>query len=319
MITSTIDLPWDVETSDLAWMKREVGGLLKPFALEAHSQHAYRARLLHRRLQRTGLAVIEYGGEVEVNAGRMNRCYLLQIPLSGSYVTQGGERAITVHSHCAHIVYPGMPLNMHWSSDCRVLVFRFEEAALLAGRVNLWRRLSGPSGGELLELDSEPNRSLGRIVEYVTREATVGTLFGSAPHVAAHAENLLLCGLLEALDAGEPGEARPTAPPYVRRAKRYLLEHATENLTIADVARASYTTPRTLYDGFRRSHGMGPIGWLRSQRLERARDELLISRPEDTRVTDIAMRWGFQHLGRFCQTYKRRFGETPTATLRRQD
>ena len=51
----------------------------------------------------------------------------------------------------------------------------------------------------------------------------------------------------------------------------------------------------------------------------RARDELLISRPEDTRVTDIAMRWGFQHLGRFCQIYKRRFGETPTATLRRQD
>ena len=316
---SPTDLPWDIETSDLAWMKREVGGLLKPFALEAHSQHSYRARLLYRRVQRTGLAVIEYGGEVEVNAGRMNRCYLLQIPLTGSYISQGGGQALTVQSHCAHVVYPGMPLNMHWSSDCCVLVLRFEEAAMLAGRVRPWRRLCGSSSGELLALDSEPNRSLGRIVEYVTREATVGRLFGRAPQVAAHAENLLLCGLLEALDASEPDEARPTAPPYVRRAKRYLLEHATDNLTIAEVARAASTTPRTLYDGFRRSQGMGPIGWLRAQRLERARDELLRSRPEAVRVTDIAMRWGFQHLGRFCQTYKRRFGETPTATLRRQE
>ena len=317
--TSANDLPWDIETSDLAWMKREVGGLLKPFALEAHSRHSYRARLLYRRLQRTGLAVIEYGGEVEVNAGRMNRCYLLQIPLTGSYISQGGERALTVHSRCAHIVYPGMPLDMHWSSDCRVLVFRFEETAMLAGRVNPWRRLSGSSGGELLALDSEPNRSLGRIVDYVTREATVGNLFGRAPHVAAYAENLLLCGLLEALDASEPSGVRPTAPVYVRRAKQYLLEHATETLTIAQVARASSTTPRTLYDGFRRSHGMGPIGWLRSQRLERARDELLGSRPGDVRVTDVAMRWGFQHLGRFCRTYKIRFGETPAETLHRQD
>lgn len=317
--TSTNDLPWDIETSDLAWMKREIGGLLKPFALEAHSRHSYRARLLYRRLRRTGLAVIDYGGEVEVNAGRMNRCYLLQIPLTGSYVSQGGERALTVHGRCAHIVYPGMPLNMHWSSDCRVLVFRFEEADMLGGRVNPWRRLSGTSGGELLALDSEPNHSLSRIVEYVTREATGGSLFKRAPHITAHAESLLLSGLLEALDGGESDELRQTTPRYVQRAKRYLLDHATETPTIAEVARASSTTPRTLYDGFQRSHGVGPIGWLRAHRLERARDELLRSQPGSARVTDIAMHWGFQHLGRFCQAYKNRFGETPTATLHRQD
>ena len=319
MSTSTNDLPWDIETPDLAWMKREVGGLLKPFALETLSRHSYRARLLYRRLQRTGLAVIDYGGEVEVNAGRMNRCYLLQIPLTGSYVSQAGERALTVHTRCAHIVYPGMPLNMHWSSDCRVLVFRFEEADVLAGRVNPWRWLERSTGGELLPLDSEPNHSLARIVDYVTREATVGSLFRRAPQITAHAESLLLSGLLEALDGSEPDEVRQTTPRYVQSAKRYLLDHATETPTIAEVARASSTTPRTLYDGFRRSHGIGPLGWLRAQRLERARDELLRSRPGSVRVTDIAMQCGFQHLGRFCQAYKSRFGETPTATLHRQE
>jgi AraC-like DNA-binding protein len=34
-------------------------------------------------------------------------------------------------------------------------------------------------------------------------------------------------------------------------------------------------------------------------------------------VTDIALRWGFNHLGRFSQLYRERYGEKPLATLRR--
>lgn len=33
-------------------------------------------------------------------------------------------------------------------------------------------------------------------------------------------------------------------------------------------------------------------------------------------VTDIALKWGFAHLGRFAIEYKRAFGESPSATLR---
>lgn len=34
-----------------------------------------------------------------------------------------------------------------------------------------------------------------------------------------------------------------------------------------------------------------------------------------TRVTDVALRWGFYHLGRFGQTYQKAFGESPSQTL----
>jgi AraC-like DNA-binding protein len=274
-------------------------------------------RLLYRRLRRTGLTVIDYGGEVAINAGRMSKCYLLQVPLSGSYTLQCAERPLLVNARSAHIVYPGMPLHMVMSSDCRILVFRFEEATLGVERGRLCQRLRKSSHGELLAFDSEPNRSLGRIVEYVMNEATGGKLFGGASHAAAHAENLLLAGLIETLGCGERQLAMRPAPIYVQRAEQYLLENLTENLTVAAVARACATTPRTLYDGFRRTHGMGPFGWARAQRLERAHVDLLSARHGDVRVTDVAMRWGFQHLGRFCQAYKSRFGEVPTTTLYR--
>ena len=34
-------------------------------------------------------------------------------------------------------------------------------------------------------------------------------------------------------------------------------------------------------------------------------------------MTQIAMTWGFNHLGRFATDYRDRFGETPSETYRR--
>jgi AraC-like DNA-binding protein len=38
---------------------------------------------------------------------------------------------------------------------------------------------------------------------------------------------------------------------------------------------------------------------------------------EQASITDIAYRFGFTHLGRFAAYYKKRFGVSPSATLRR--
>jgi transcriptional regulator GlxA family with amidase domain len=55
---------------------------------------------------------------------------------------------------------------------------------------------------------------------------------------------------------------------------------------------------------------------VRRTRLERVRLDLLTAGPGDS-VTDIAMRWGFFHLGRFSSIYASHFGELPSATRRR--
>ena len=55
---------------------------------------------------------------------------------------------------------------------------------------------------------------------------------------------------------------------------------------------------------------------LRRIRLQLVRRDLLAAGPEE-RVTDVAMRWGFYHLGRFSRLYAAQFGELPSATHRR--
>jgi AraC-like DNA-binding protein/tetratricopeptide (TPR) repeat protein len=87
--------------------------------------------------------------------------------------------------------------------------------------------------------------------------------------------------------------------------------------SVPDLASVAGVSSRTLQRQFRIFLGKAPGGVLRDIRFECARRELLQGLP-DTRVMDVALRCGFPHLGRFSTEYHRRYGETPSQTLKRQ-
>jgi len=80
--------------------------------------------------------------------------------------------------------------------------------------------------------------------------------------------------------------------------------------------RGAFRLERTLYTGFRERFGMSPQAYLAMLRMDTKR-EALISAPPETRETDIALDAGITHLGRFSTDYRRRFGESPSATVSR--
>jgi len=84
---------------------------------------------------------------------------------------------------------------------------------------------------------------------------------------------------------------------------------------LPDLAELSEVAPRTLQKHFKRFLGRTPLAFLQQLRFERARQDLLRGDPR-TSVTAIATRCGFAHLGRFATEYRRRYGESPSATFR---
>src|SRR5690606_17849051 len=91
-------------------------------------------------------------------------------------------------------------------------------------------------------------------------------------------------------------------PRYVRRAQEHARAHLDGPLSLADLAAAAGVSARALQAGFRESECCSPMTWVRDQRLDRVRAELAAAEPGDgTRVTDVALRWGFAHFGRFAQ------------------
>jgi adenylate cyclase len=74
---------------------------------------------------------------------------------------------------------------------------------------------------------------------------------------------------------------------------------------------------RTLQKHFRTFFDLSPQEYLRRTRLAVAREELLDA-TERVTVTEVAIRSGFNHFGRFSVEYRECFGESPSATLRRR-
>jgi AraC-like DNA-binding protein/tetratricopeptide (TPR) repeat protein len=85
---------------------------------------------------------------------------------------------------------------------------------------------------------------------------------------------------------------------------------------LTDLAAMCGVAPRTLEKHFQRFLGRAPRAFLRELRFERVRRHLL-SDCEQASVTEIATGCGFAHLGRFATEYHRRYGESPSTTLRR--
>jgi len=110
--------------------------------------------------------------------------------------------------------------------------------------------------------------------------------------------------------------ARAPVPGLIRRAEEYMAEHAGTLLTPSDAAAEVGISLRSLQAGFRRLRNETPGAFLRRVRLQNAYDELRRSNGEVS-VTDVALRCGFAHLGRFSSSYQAAFGELPSDTLRR--
>jgi transcriptional regulator GlxA family with amidase domain len=87
--------------------------------------------------------------------------------------------------------------------------------------------------------------------------------------------------------------------------------------TVSDLAAHLGVTIRALELAFRKEADTTPNAYLLRARLERAHEELCRGDVRDgTTVTDVAMKWGFAHTGRFAKRYRQAFGITPSAQLR---
>jgi AraC family ethanolamine operon transcriptional activator len=114
--------------------------------------------------------------------------------------------------------------------------------------------------------------------------------------------------------------AEPLGPDRSRalalKAEAWLRQCLSEPPTIADLCAAVGAGERTIHEAFREHLGTSPIAYLKALRLNAARHALCCG-AAGTKVTDIALDWGFLHFGWFSQDYRRLFGETPSQTLQR--
>ena len=101
------------------------------------------------------------------------------------------------------------------------------------------------------------------------------------------------------------------------RAENFVERFACENIGIGDIARAAQVSQRTLEYAFTERYRLTPKAFLTAYRLGAVRRCLRLADPATDRVSEIASRWGFWHMGQFAADYRKQFDELPSETLRR--
>jgi AraC-like DNA-binding protein len=127
--------------------------------------------------------------------------------------------------------------------------------------------------------------------------------------------NLAVAALFPSIAQDIGRSATQCGPATIRRARDFIKAHAAEHIKLSELAAELGLPMRTLQDNFRRFFGLSPREWLLECRLENARRGLTLpGRP--TSVATVAYECGFGDLSGFSAKYLKKYGESPSQTLR---
>jgi AraC-like DNA-binding protein/ligand-binding sensor protein len=98
-------------------------------------------------------------------------------------------------------------------------------------------------------------------------------------------------------------------PPTITRAKKYIHEHQTNDLSLGEVARSVNTSTFYFCKMFKKATGLNFTDYLSRVRIEKAKN-LLIN--PNLRVSEIAYEVGFQSLTHFNRVFRKMVGQAPT-------
>ena len=116
-------------------------------------------------------------------------------------------------------------------------------------------------------------------------------------------------------------EQTPTIPKLTSGEKIALeirdqvLGHMDGKISIRSLAEEYDVSEQTLQNSFKSLFGFTPKQFFHSLKLNQAYHDLQKSDPEQTTVSEVALKWGFVHMGRFSAYYEELFGEYPSVTL----
>lgn len=265
---------------------------------------------------------LAFGAPVTLIAAELG-AYHVTIPTAGIVRARHAGHEIVAGPATGVVFGPGRPVYTLHDPHYTEFAIKIERESLEAELAAL---LGHPVDGPLdlpptVDLGVGAVRSWRRLVQLLGDETgEPGSLLWQ-PLIAEQLRRSVLNGLLLSVPhrySEELSAPAPAGPPRaIRRAIEAIEDEPERGYTVAELAGIAGVSVRSLQEGFRRHVGHPPMAYLQTVRLDRAHEALRREDPARVTVAAVAHRSGFAHLGRFASAYRKRFGVTPSDTLRR--
>lgn len=206
------------------------------------------------------------------------------------------------------------------NNNCWKLVIRIDKSALeknlstLLGKAIIIPITFDPV------IDLKSNKVWHEAVKYVTNQVIHLEPTLTSQQLLLQLEQLLISVILLSQKHNYSDEfvhkKTDITPKHIKQAEQYIESNFHKDISLNDLADITGVSIASLCQGFKRYNGVPPIKFLRIIRLEKAHKLLLNATPADN-VTNISMKCGFRQPGRFSVYYKKRFGLSPSETIKK--
>jgi len=136
----------------------------------------------------------------------------------------------------------------------------------------------------------------GRVISQKEHESAVKLLTIFAQHLAMVSNQVFI-------------QQENSEPPVIAKARAYIQEHQTEEMTLSQVAKAVNMSSYYFCKMFKRVAGINFTDYVARVRIEKSKNLLL---NPNLRVSEIAFEVGFQSLTHFNRVFKKILGQSPT-------
>lgn len=300
------------------WMTALCG----PHRLEAKQQNHLLFRHGGTVLTKMSVGIVEYSTQVHVKTDDLIYSYSISLPLQGTQCLE--QRKKTVHSSSKQgiVMSPGHNANLTMSEDCRKYLVRVSRTAVEEKLGSLLgRSITHPVVFEPHMTIDDQVGAWWQLVGHVHTILNQPSSLFDLPDVWNSFQESIITGLLHSQPhnySTELEHVRLNRPAYLLNLEHFMREHVGQDLTLEDLEQVTGLTRERLYKDFRHSYNSTPMSYFRDLRFQEVRQRLLIA-PANASVSSVALDCGFSQLGRFAREYQDRFGELPSATLRKRE
>lgn len=272
-------------------------------------------------LGRTMIGYNQFSTDTVVDPGEVDGAVAMIVGVGSPLTVQIDDESIVCREKAA-VVSPTRRVMLHRPEGGGAFVIRAGADAIL----QRFRDMTGvnPNGPIIFDRSVDLAGGVGAharsLLDFVVGEIHRDRQILKNPLLRTGFDEMLLNALLSLPNNHSEllinGRKHVAPSGLVQRAEEFLKAHATEPITISHLVVECRCSERSLFNAFLKHRAYTPMQFLTECRLRSAREALQSASPDDT-ITSIAYNCGFSHVGRFSTTYRKRFGESPSETMRR--
>lgn len=274
------------------------------------------ASLSHRSFASLDLCRISYGGSVRVTSPALETIYHLQVLLQGHCLWRGQGQEHYFTPGELLLINPDDPVDLTYSDDCEKFIVKLPSTLIeRACSDNHWQR---PADGvrfasrhQLQQLEGFTSL-LGLVCDEAESEH-------SLPSVQEHYTRIIASKLLGLLGSNLSRQELAESNPSFDSLMQFIDDNLKQDIGLEQLAQLVHVSQRSLYALFDKHLGTTPKHYIRQRKLEQVHACLSDPATKVRNITEVALDYGFLHLGRFSESYKSAFGELPSDTLRRRE